>query len=670
MRCLCRWLRGGRSRAGALTIAPGPTVAPEPAAPAAPGVVGDLNGRYEAPAAGDRRHTLHLDVSGPEALGVLSGSLWQDDGRRVFVVVDLIPDGDRRWTGAVSGPIAGTLTVEAREPGPRLQLALPDGRALEADRLSPYFRDMRVDLVREQGVIWTPSLNVGGPEPLSVPAAFRRAGIDATLTEAELGTTEGAIGFDANTAWDDIELHDAMLASWAQAGTPGWSVWAFVARQHEEGRDLAGLMFDGPGGPDAVQRQGVALFANARMHVASAEPGGLSGAEASRNRFFSMMHELGHALNLAHSWEKALVPAEVPDAVAWEPPTNRPGARSWMNYPHRVAGFWTGFDNRFDRPELRFLRHAPEEMVRMGGDAFFVNHAMWTGVSGPLRLSLVSLPRFAWLEPVRLGLRVSNPGAEAVQVPGGRRLCADALRVLITGPDGQSRVLRPFRAALERRPVRPLAPGEAIAAELYAGGDARRGGAFARPGRYAVRVGLVHDGRVLAVGAPFPVDIEAPARPEHLALGPAFAAEAVCRLYAFGGSNVLTGAAWGDPVSVVRSVAQGDVAPAARLHAGLALAGACTRDRRVLQRGRARVEAASPERVSAAFGPYLASSAMLLANPLFYFDQLQRVRAVAPELARAGLKELRFRQEAAVEALLGPELLATELQGLEVGELG
>jgi hypothetical protein len=88
-------------------------------------------------------------------------------------------------------------------------------------------------------------------------------------------------------------------------------------------------------------------------------------------RFWTAVHELGHAFNLAHSWQKSL-------GTGWVPLADQPEARSFMNYPYAVRGgqeaFFASFAYRFSDQELLFLRHAPEKFVQMGNAAWFDHH--------------------------------------------------------------------------------------------------------------------------------------------------------------------------------------------------------------------------------------------------------------------------------------------------------
>ena len=91
-----------------------------------------------------------------------------------------------------------------------------------------------------------------------------------------------------------------------------------------------------------------------------------------RMRFWTACHEMGHAFNLAHSWQKAF-------GTGWIPLLNEPEVRSFMNYPFRVSGgqtsFFSDFAYRFSDQELVFMRHAPERLVQMGNASWFDHHA-------------------------------------------------------------------------------------------------------------------------------------------------------------------------------------------------------------------------------------------------------------------------------------------------------
>jgi hypothetical protein len=124
-------------------------------------------------------------------------------------------------------------------------------------------------------------------------------------------------------------------------------------------------------------RQGTAIFTDSFIQDV---PAGDPNPAAWRQRmvFWTVVHEMGHAFNLAHSWQKALGFPLV-TGNPWIPLTNQPEARSFMNYPFNVSGgesaFFSDFRLRFSDEELIFMRHAPRRFVQVGNSDWFVNHA-------------------------------------------------------------------------------------------------------------------------------------------------------------------------------------------------------------------------------------------------------------------------------------------------------
>ena len=146
-----------------------------------------------------------------------------------------------------------------------------------------------------------------------------------------------------------------------------WSMWTFFAHRHDIGPGLGGIMFDDIG-PN--HRQGTAIFNDSFISTAPAgDPN--PNAWVRRMQFWTGVHEMGHAFNLAHSWQKAL-------GTPWIALQNDPEARSFMNYPFNVNGgqsqFFSDFDFRFTDPELLFMRHAPARFVQMGNADWFDHH--------------------------------------------------------------------------------------------------------------------------------------------------------------------------------------------------------------------------------------------------------------------------------------------------------
>ena len=174
------------------------------------------------------------------------------------------------------------------------------------------------------------------------------------------------------------------------------------------------------------------------------------GPWVERMRFWTAMHEIGHAFNLAHSWQKSL-------GTAWVPLADEPAALSYMNYPYNYPGgldaFFAAFEYGFSPDELLFMRHAPERFVKMGDEPWFSNHGfeqeafdqLRAAVTGPLELEVRvhREPRFEFLEPVVVELRLKNVSSTPMVVDGNV-LRGDSLAIVVAKKGGATKRWLPF----------------------------------------------------------------------------------------------------------------------------------------------------------------------------------------------------------------------------------
>ncbi len=615
-----------------------------------------LSGRYAAE--DDPNWLVHLDVDGPGALGVVSVCA-PDGTERVHFVAPAESAGTRTYTfRAPDGPRTWAGTVQVGDDG-GLTLALDGREPVVLLRSHDTFRQLEVMTVREAGVSFAPATISRAEHDVDFARAVACAGLGVLRSEAEEEVLESDVGADTNRSWDDIELHDAMLLRWF-GPREGFRVLTLIAGRHEEGGSLAGVMFDGPSSPDELQRQGLAVFAKAYLHIVS-PTGARDAAEASRNRLFTLVHELGHAMNLAHSWEKALEAFE--GAQSWMSEVNRPQSSSWMNYP-RTEAFWRHFAAMFDAPELLFLRHAPEEAVMMGGSPFFVNHALSIEAELPLDVQVVGPFEFDYLEPPRVTVRIRNRSGSEVRLAGFRDdnrvpvLAEDGLLVGIRG-EGEPRwqVLRPYTRALRQCDDLRLAPGEEVYATRYVGGEPGRGSVMTAPGRYEL---LVEVARSLGRAPVTSVRVADPTA-ELEDLADDWSAEVVARLYRFEGSHVLTeeptrGSERPD-VEVVRTLARRLGADTrAGGEARLALAGASARPRRVALTKRLQLRPADPEGLDEVAQTYI-SPARQTADPWRFVTVVDRtVRAFEETRQLERAKRLLGAVQPTRQAALPPEV--------------
>ncbi|GAA0929012.1 hypothetical protein [Nonomuraea longicatena] len=434
---------------------------------------------------GDERLELRVDVDGIRPTGRVSGDLFSGTsytGSFVVAAPAVRSEGGRT---TVSG--TGVFTHQVTDPAVRVVIG-PDGAsAAVAGReyaltfTSRFFRSVLLEQDSVVGAVPFVSYDTGSlPGPtgsparhLSVPAAYAEAGIELRLAQPGV-VPVGAAG--ADLAWDDAELHHAMTTQFSQYGdAAAWRVWLLVASRHVGG--YRGIMFDYA---DAYQRQGAAVFHDA---VKGTSP------QAQRAQLRTYVHELGHAFNLMHSWQKNL--ARPPQPLG---PSGGFGDLSWMNYvqnyrPGGEPGYWAAFPFQFTDAELVHLRHGFFRDVAMGANAFGTGAAdidpfeQQDEEAGGLRLSVRAKESFAFGEPVVVELKLWSADGPAT-THGHLHPDTEFTQVCVRGPDGDSVLYRPMlRHCVDDAPSVTLGPARYDSAYI---GHGRDGHYFQRPGEYRI----------------------------------------------------------------------------------------------------------------------------------------------------------------------------------------
>jgi hypothetical protein len=501
----------------------------------------------EAPEAERRatfRFTIAIDIDGTDPLNVVSGLIAQGassgalplhfigrvtankaiTGGRRLTVSDFRfnwPNSTHRITRLSITLIGSPLTI------PVAKITFIDVAQKKrhgpfvVEQRSQYFREVEMDVDREKNAIEVEpiSTHVHPDRPadlaesqMTLESAFASAGVKITRS---VDGPEVVTGAGSNHRWNYSELHDSMVLHWqAFANKPQWKMWIFLAERADDD-GLGGVMFDGdidePGG---VDRQGTALFTRCPFfHTAAggypkANP---PAAEAvKRELFFNLIHETGHAFNLAHSFQKDL--GRGWNAPAWMPLATDAKSLSWMNYPDSASDgtgaqlnaswFYRRFRFRFDNGELLFLRHAPERYVQMGAEAWFDDHARVTRSSVDPRLEFSIRTRKKMVEqgePVLLELKLKNLADEALPVHRNLDPSDGLVDIAITNPKGERRPFLPFDHTRTRLIPQLLEPG---GESIFALADVTMGAFgfhFKEPGPYRIEASYTNvDGRTAA----------------------------------------------------------------------------------------------------------------------------------------------------------------------------
>jgi hypothetical protein len=523
----------------------------------------DASGLYKSKPVGGpfsgQHEELRIDVDGRYPQLTASGTIRQGIGSKLHWVAGLTVAGSSRWTGGIwfKGG-AGTLlphsqidVVVHKTPfgiGQTATVTFSGGGI--ADRLrsyeyaSRYFHPVEFEFDTLQGTTPVADVDTGAHpnrpvtvpvESLSIEKIFRRAGFNVSKSGGDNAIPMPATGADA--VWSDMEMHDAMQVYWSRFSNKApWSMWVLYAALHESGAGVSGILFEDIG-PN--RRQGTALFNDSFVGEA---PAGDPNPEAwtARSRFWTACHEMGHAFNLAHSWQKSL-------GTSWIPQADEPTALSFMNYyflyPGGEPAFFADFEYRFSDQELLFMRHAPDRLLPTGHADWFDQHGFQQAAVAPqqaLRLELrVDRPRpaFEFLEPVVLELKLTNVSDQPVTVDEGVLDAGDDMTVIIKKHGKPARQWVPYARYCRKKRQRVLKPGQSVQQSLFAAAG-RNGWDVAEPGRYDLQVAL-HLRSEDLVSNHLPLRIAAPRSFEEESLAQDFFSDAVGRILAFDGSQCL-----------------------------------------------------------------------------------------------------------------------------------
>lgn len=474
-------------------------------------------------------------------------------GRRAITAVIAYRDGDAALIPGDTLVFRAQRTAGLNDADYSLQLSAAGGLSRTYPLLfeSRYFDAIEFEIDRVANacpVVFAYNTAAHSNRPPSLPAetisletVYQRAGFDVSMSaNADVIPTSGA---GTNGTWSDAELHNAMQTYWSRfSNRPSWAMWVLYAARHDQGHTLGGVMFDDIG---TNHRQGAAVFTDSFIQDAPPDD---PNAPAWRDRmqFWTAVHEMGHAFNLAHAWQKALSHPNLGDP--WVPLANAPESRSFMNYPFRVSGgqaaFFSDFEFRFSDEELLFMRHAPRRFVQMGNSDWFVNHGFeqpdvlsqtgnWTLEIRPNRESSA----YRFLEPVIMELKLTNTSGRTTvatreMLKGGRHVS-----VYIQREGALTRPWRPMISYLQEPSLETLAPNESIyGAQLVSAST--DGWLIDEPGFYKLQA-AVDMGTEIVVSNVIRLYVRPPVSNDEVSVAPDYFSEEVGRVLSFGGAPEL-----------------------------------------------------------------------------------------------------------------------------------
>lgn len=479
-----------------------------------------VRGRYRSAAVGWQLE-LRVDVDGVRPLKRVSGDFLSISGGTTSYFGSFVVNAPTITTSASEVKLEGLGTFTWSAGAPLVRVTIPRTTIFEPAKPatvqfvtppstpgasylcqfdSPHFRTVLWEQDSVAGAVPFVSYDTGSlPQPassparvLTVPKAFAEAGIDLQVAGTANVVPVSAAGPGAAPTWSDSELHTAMVNHFSLfADVPQWRVWLLVATSHDGG--YRGIMFDYT---DAFQRQACAVFYDA-----------IKGTDAASQRaqLRTYVHELGHAFNLLHSWQKNLADPPAPLGA-----NQGLGDLSWMNYawkyqppapaPGGEAAYWSAFPFQFTDNELVHLRHGFYKNVIMGANPFGKGAAEVDPEAfdepvvdnSGLALELRSKGAFEYGEPVVVELKLSATDVRGRDTHGYLHPNDDLVSVAIQQPSGRTILYRPMlrRCADESRTVR-LDPGLPAVYDSAYIGFGRDGFYFEQPGQYALRAQYV-----------------------------------------------------------------------------------------------------------------------------------------------------------------------------------
>lgn len=425
---------------------------------------------------GTEQIELRVEAEDSSETSRLSGDLFKLNGNKrayssSFIVDAAVPvAGLSQWTCegpaafSVNPPRATRVRVIPESQFVTLHFLVNGtvGTPIRCKRISRFWRSIHLKEAYEEGL----NRFIEYPTPqrsLKIADVFRKAGIQVKSPDPPK-----SIG-QAGKIWTDAELHAAMTTSFAgTADAKRWRVWLFHAGAYEKDTAL-GMMFDQQG----RERQGCAVFY--RM-IGGGEPAD------RRKQLHTCVHEIGHCFNLYHTFTTSPIPPHLPE---------RPGSRSWMNYPWKFPGgedrFWERFQFSFDDGELVHLRHGFRNDVIMGGRPFEGNgdlHERPGGEASALELRLEGPKVVRYAEPVWMELRLSTKDGRPREVHSCLHPREGYVKVTIRDGGGKKVIFEPLvRRCTDRRCVTSNTP----CYESVLLGYGKGGFYFKQPGDYEIK---------------------------------------------------------------------------------------------------------------------------------------------------------------------------------------
>ncbi len=452
--------------------------------------------------------TLRIDLGENNSLNVISGDVFvlstpEDKFAHSFVSTAVVNEDsshtlrcplkvfDNKITQArldLDIPNTGDLTARYNfRMGPSLYEL-----KIQLEKTSNFFRKVELEVDRLTNIplpqpFSKPTLPTGSPsDAMTMESVYGDAGVELVVSQNDDDISISGAGSDKR--WSDEELHSAMVNNFSKhKDSPQWHLYLFLANLYVK-PGVLGIMFD----DDDFPRQGAAVFYN-HPSIANA-----SGSERNREYLYTIIHELGHAFNLLHSFQKGFFQTHgvLP----------KPDSLSWMNYPQlypfgnsKPSGwdgtdqFWSKFNFHFDQQELFHIRHHDYKEIAMGGTQFgghghleernFERPTSYNGIS----LELSTPKHLEFLQQLEGSVFLSNQGEKPTKVHTNLHLSTGTIDLLVRRPyDSFPKVYRNFYQVCVKEEFSILEPQQTKYQEITPSFGSRSW-LFDEPGTYEVQ---------------------------------------------------------------------------------------------------------------------------------------------------------------------------------------
>jgi hypothetical protein len=364
---------------------------------------------------------------------------------------------------------------------------------------SEILRAFRVQIEIQSGVDDSlPRFDQAYP-PSEINWKNRRITVDQCFADAGLSleVVRRKQALPGPAAWDTGSLRVALNTNFDPSlRSDPTAIYLLIAGVYNDA-NVFGIMFD------ELHRRGSAVFyrtLNDRY-----------GDQFARNYIRTVVHEVGHSLNLPHAFERGNL-AGRDDADGASKPT-------FMNYPHLYTGggngseaeqennYWRDFNFSFAPGELMFLGHGPRDQVCPGtgyirevsGNQGVSDTSLEVpeGISGAvqeidgIRLSLRLRPErpgnlFRFGEPVHIEAELANKGDRSRRIQRTLQPSASSTCYVIRQPHGNIVTFRPPFTCCRGRDDHELQPGKSFHTDFCLSFSAS-GFPFMEPGQYLLQ---------------------------------------------------------------------------------------------------------------------------------------------------------------------------------------